>query len=193
MVDICIFGASSANLEKSYYDAARSFGAELARRGHGLVFGGGRHGLMGACAEGVTAGGGRILGIAPKFFDEPGVLYEKCTDFVFTDTMRERKQLMEDRSDAVAVLPGGIGTYEEFFEMLTLRQLGQSRKPVVILDINGYFAPMEELLRHTARQKFMSSRCLELFATVSSPGGALDYIENYTAPASVPRLEDYDK
>jgi uncharacterized protein (TIGR00730 family) len=127
-MDICIYGASSANLEKTYYEGAEALGLEIARRGWGLVFGGGANGLMGACARGVSAGGGRILGIAPRFFDEPGILYDKCTDFVFTETMRERKQAMEDRSDAVVVLPGGIGTYEEFFEMLTLRQLGQESK-----------------------------------------------------------------
>jgi uncharacterized protein (TIGR00730 family) len=192
-MDICIYGASSANLEKIYYDGAEALGLEIARRGWGLVFGGGANGLMGACARGVSAGGGRILGIAPRFFDEPGILYDKCTDFVFTETMRERKQAMEDRSDAVVVLPGGIGTYEEFFEMLTLRQLGRSQKPMAILNINDYYAPMTALLESTVRQKFMSSRPLELFAAFKTPAEALDYITDYVPPENVPRLEDYDK
>jgi uncharacterized protein (TIGR00730 family) len=193
-MEICIYGASSSNLEQSYYDAARELGGEIASRGHGLVFGGGRHGLMGACAEGAAARGGRILGIAPKFFDEPGILFPGCSEFIYTDTMRERKQLMEDRSDAVVVLPGGIGTYEEFFEMLTLRQLGQSAKAIAVLNVNGYFEPMEALLRLTAEKKFMSERCLSLYATVSSPAGALDYIESYVPRiGNVFRMEDYDK
>lgn len=190
---ICIFGASSAELDKRYYDAAEELGRELARRGHDLVFGGGQNGLMGACARGVSAGGGGILGIAPKFFDEPGVLYDKCTQFIFTDTMRERKQLMEDRSDAVVVLPGGIGTYEEFFEMLTLRQLGQSDKAIAILNTNGYYAPMAALLRNTVEQKFMSPHGLTLFKTVDTPAEALDYIEAYVpAPGGV-GLQDYTR
>ena len=192
-MDICIYGASRANLEKIYYDGAEALGLEIARRGWGLVFGGGANGLMGACARGVSAGGGRILGIAPRFFDEPGILYDKCTDFVFTETMRERKQAMEDRSDAVVVLPGGIGTYEEFFEMLTLRQLGRSQMPMAILNINDYYAPMAALLESTVRQKFMSSRPLELFAAFKTPAEALDYIADYVPPENVPRLEDYDK
>ena len=191
---ICIFGASSAELDKIYYDAAEKLGRELARRGHDLVFGGGQNGLMGACARGVSKGGGGILGIAPKFFNEPGILYDKCTEFVFTDTMRERKQLMEDRSDAVVVLPGGIGTYEEFFEMLTLRQLGQSDRAIAILNTNGYYAPMAALLRNTVEQKFMSPHGLTLFKAVETPAEALDYIETY-APVSggAARLRDYWK
>lgn len=194
-MNICIYGASSADLTQSYYDAAEELGRALSLRGHGLVFGGGRNGLMGACARGVSAGGGEILGVAPRFFDEPGVLYEKCTDFIFTDTMRQRKQLMEERSDAVVVLPGGIGTYEEFFEMLTLRQLGQSGKAIAILNTNGYYAPMAALLRHTVEQKFMSARCLSLFAVVDTPVQALDYLESYIPETvgSVRRLQDYTK
>lgn len=194
IMNICIFGASSAELDKSYYDTAEELGRELALRGHGLVFGGGQHGLMGACARGVSAGGGGLLGIAPKFFDEPGVLYDRCTEFVFTDTMRERKQMMEDRSDAVVVLPGGIGTYEEFFEMLTLRQLGQSDKAIAILNTNGYYVPMAALLQNTVEQKFMSPHGLALFKTVDTPAEALDYIETYVpAPSCGGGLRDYTR
>jgi len=193
-MDICIYGASSSELEKTYYDAAEALGRELARRRHGLVFGGGANGLMGAAARGAAAEGGKILGIAPKFFDEPGILFDGCTEFIYTDTMRERKQLMEDRSDAVVVLPGGIGTYEEFFEMLTLKQLGQSAKAIAILNTNGYYGPMEALLRHTAEQKFMSGRCMELFRVVDAPAAALDYIESYVPETgSVFRMEDYSR
>ncbi len=191
---ICIYGASSTELEKSYYDAAEALGRQIARRGHGLVFGGGQNGLMGACARGVAAGGGCILGVAPRFFDEPGILYDKCTEFIFTDTMRERKQAMEDASDAIVVLPGGIGTYEEFFEMLTLRQLGRSDKAIAVLNVNGYYAPMAALLENTVRQKFMSDHCLELYKTVDTPEAALDYIESYVpVKGDATRLSDYTK
>ena len=193
-MDICIYGASSSELEKVYYDEAEALGRELARRGHGLVFGGGQNGIMGACARGADAEGGRILGIAPKFFDQPGILYPRCTELIYTDTMRERKQLMEDRSDAVIVLPGGIGTYEEFFEMLTLKQLGQSAKAIAILNTAGYYAPMEAMLRSTADSRFMSARCLELYSVVDTPKKALDYIESYVPQTGgIDRLADYSK
>ena len=117
-MNICIYGASSAELEQIYYEKTEELGRMMSKRGHGLVFGGGTTGMMGAGARGVDAEGGYILGIAPRFFDKPGVLYENCSEFIFTETMRERKKLLEERSDATIVTPGGIGTYEEFFEML---------------------------------------------------------------------------
>ena len=135
-MNICIYGASSATLEPVYYAEAEKLGELLASAGHALVFGGGREGLMGAAARGVHKMGGGIIGIAPRFFDEPGILYEHCTEMLYTDTMRERKQLMEERSQATVVLPGGIGTYEEFFEMLTLKQLGRTDRAIVIVTHN---------------------------------------------------------
>lgn len=143
---ICVFGASSRELAQGYYDAAYELGAQLARRGHELVFGGGTSGLMGAAARGVVSEGGRLTGVAPRFFDEPGILFEGCTDFVFTETMSERKKAMEDMSDAFVTLPGGIGTFEEFFEALTLKQLGRHAKAMAVLNTLGYYDAMEAML-----------------------------------------------
>lgn len=193
-MNICIFGASGRELEDSYYAAARRLGALIARQGHTLVFGGGREGLMGAAAQGAYENGGGIIGIAPKFFDEPGIIYEHCTELIFTDTMRGRKQLMEERSEACVVLPGGIGTFEEFFEMLTLKQLGRSDRAIVVLNTNGYYAPMRQMLENTARQRFMSQRCLELYETADTPEQALDCIARYVPhTGDIRRLEDYSK
>ena len=111
---ICVFGASSRDLEQGYFDEAFALGAELARRGHTIVFGGGASGLMGATARGAKSQGGRLIGIAPKFFDEPGILDKDCDEMIFTETMSERKKAMEDMSEAFITLPGGIGTFEEF-------------------------------------------------------------------------------
>ena len=122
---ICVFGASSRDLKQVYYDEAFALGAILAKRGHSIVFGGGTSGLMGSAARGAKSQGGYLIGVAPKFFDEPGVLYEGCDEMVFTETMSERKKAMEDMSEAFVTLPGGIGTFEEFFEALTLKQLGR--------------------------------------------------------------------
>ena len=193
-MNICIFGASGRELEESYYAAAELLGSLIAQQGHTLVFGGGREGLMGAAARGAHKYGGDIIGIVPKFFDEPGIIYEHCTELVFTETVRERKQLMEERSEACVVLPGGIGTFEEFFEMLTLKQLGRSDRAIVVLNTNDYYAPMQQMLENTARQRFMSRGCLELYGLADTPDKALDYIARYVPrKGSIRRLEDYNK
>ena len=111
----CVYGASSDAIDSSYIEAGEKLGEGLALRGHGVVFGGGAAGMMGAVARGVYSGGGELIGVAPTFFNVDGVLYEHCTDFVYTETMCERKQIMEEYSDGFIVTPGGIGTYDEFF------------------------------------------------------------------------------
>ena len=191
---VCVYGASSSTLEKIYYEEAEHLGELLARNGHSIVFGGGREGLMGAIARGVYANGGDITGIAPKFFDEPGILYENCTEMLFTETMRERKQLMEEKSDACIVLPGGIGTFEEFFEILTLKQLGQSERAIVLLNTNGYFEPMQALLQHASDKGFMSKNCLGLYSFADSPEEAVAALKNYVPrTGNIKRLSDYSK
>ena len=193
-MNICIFGASGRELEESYYAAAELLGSLIAQQGHTLVFGGGREGLMGAAARGAHKYGGDIIGIVPKFFDEPGIIYEHCTELIFTETVRERKQLMEECSEACVVLPGGIGTFEEFFEMLTLKQLGRSDRAIVVLNTNNYYDPMQHMLEDTARQRFMSRGCLELYGLADTPDMALDYIARYVPrKGSIRRLEDYNK
>ena len=193
-MNICIFGAPGRELDDVYYAAAELLGSLMARQGHTLVFGGGREGLMGAAARGAHKYGGDIIGIVPKFFDEPGIIYEYCSELVFTETMRERKQLMEDRSEACIVLPGGIGTFEEFFEMLTLKQLGRSDRAIVVLNTEGYYEPMRRMLENTACQRFMSRACLELYELVDTPEQALEYIARYVPrKGGIRRLEDYNK
>lgn len=178
-MNICVFGASSKAIDGSYLQAVEELGEKMARRGHSLVFGGGASGLMGAAARGSTRGGGSILGVAPSFFNVDGILYEYCTDFIYTDTMRERKQIMEERSDAVVMTPGGIGTFEEFFEMLTLKQLGRNNKPIAVFNVNGYFDTMQEMLEVAVAQRFMSAAVLELYRVFRNPDALLDYLETY--------------
>lgn len=182
-MNICVFGASSDRIEKPYFDAAYSLGVLIAQGGHQLVFGGGKEGLMGACACGVLKEGGKPIGIAPRFFDEPGILMKEECDFVFTDTMSERKARMEAEADAFIALPGGIGTYEEFFEALTLKQLGQHHKPMALLNTLGYFDIFDQLLRETADKGFMSKEVLSLYALCSSPKAAMIHV---TAPVCMP-------
>ena len=191
---ICIYGASSDKMAQEYFTEAETLGTLIAQGGHTLVFGGGQGGLMGAAARGVHAGGGGIIGVAPRFFDEPGILYPHCTRFIYTETMRERKAIMEEESDAFIVLPGGIGTYEEFFEMLTLKQLGRHGKPMAMLNTRGYYGPMNAMLQNTVDEGFMSANCLDLFKVCNTPQEALDYVLTAeTVTGSIKRLEDYHK
>ena len=193
-MNICVFGASSDRIAPEYFDAAYELGVLIAREGHRLVFGGGREGLMGACARGILSEDGRPLGIAPRFFDEPGILMKEECDFIFTDTMSERKARMEAEADAFIALPGGIGTYEEFFEALTLRQLGQHHKPMVLLNTLGYFDALDALLRETADKGFMSASVPELYAMCALPAQALRHV---TIPAdgewAAPSLSAYSR
>lgn len=175
---ICVYGASSNEIRKSYLESGEALGRLMADRGHGLVFGGGGQGMMGATARGITERGGYCLGVAPSFFNVDGVLFEHCTEFIYTETMRERKQIMEERSDAFVMTPGGIGTFEEFFEILTLKQLGRHNKPIAILNIDGYYDDMAHMLRTTVEEGFMKPACLELYGVFSEPEALVDYLES---------------
>lgn len=192
-MNICIYGAASPKLAQIYYDKTEELGRQMAKRGHGLVFGGGNTGLMGAAARGVDAESGYILGIAPGFFDEPGTLYQHCTEFIMTETMRERKHLLEEKSQATIVVPGGIGTYEEFFEILTLKSLKRLDRAVVFYNINGYYDLMKLLLEHTVREKFMEPEILEMCKFMDDPGEIFDYIEQYSAKKDFSDRNSTDK
>lgn len=176
-MNICIYGASSDTIDPIYTDAVAALGRALGRRGHTLVFGGGAHGLMGAAARGTAAGGGEVVGVSPHFFNHDGILWDGCTQLILTDTMRQRKQRMEELADAFLTVPGGIGTYEEFFEILTLRQLERHTKPIAVFNIAGYFDPLQAMLEKTVEAGFMKPACLELYAIFTAPDDALDYLE----------------
>ena len=191
---ICVYGASGNNLDPAYFDAAFRLGQLLAQGGHTLVFGGGAGGLMGACARGAAACGGTIIGIAPRFFDEPGILFPDCTRFLFTETMAERKSAMAAESDAFIALPGGIGTFEEFFETLTLKQLGRHEKPMALLNTLNYYAPLRALLEQAAEGGFLSRGCFALFALCATPEEALEAVLTaQPSGGSIRRLTDYAK
>lgn len=191
-MNICVFGASSDRLDPAYFDAAHALGVLLARGGHRLIFGGGSGGLMGACARGVLQEGGRPLGVAPRFFDEPGVLMKDRCSFLFTATLAERKSRMEEEADAFIVLPGGIGTFEELFEVLTLRQLGQHYKALALLNTLGYYDAFDALLREAAGKGFLGRDVLKLYALCATPEEALAHALSPAAePDELSSLADY--
>ena len=179
MKRICLYGASSERLAEEYYAAAYAIGEGLAANGIGLVFGGGATGLMGAAARGADSKGGEIIGVAPKFFDEEGVLYQNCTKFIFTETIRERKQIMEDLSDGFIVAPGGIGTLEEFFEIFTLRQLARHKKKIFLLNTNGYYDQLISFLKHMVEEGFMARHSLDLISIHETPSELIDAIKQH--------------
>lgn len=186
-MNICVYGASSATIDSSYIAAGEKLGEEMAKRGIGLVFGGGANGLMGAAARGSHRIGGKIIGIAPEFFNVDGILFEHCTEFIYPENMRERKKKMEELSDGFIITPGGIGTFDEFFEILTLKQLGRHTKPIAILNTNGYYDHLQSFLQNGIDNNFLNETCKELYFISDSETEILDYIENYnpeTAPIS---------
>lgn len=177
-MNICVYGAASDNIADIYKKAGEQLGEEMARRGHGLVFGGGASGMMGAAARGVSRGGGRIIGIAPSFFDVDGVLFPECDEYIFTETMRERKQKLEDLSDGFVISPGGVGTFDEFFEILTLRQLKRHEKPIAILNTEGYYEYMLAMMKNAADLHFMTPLNFDLIYVSDRVNDVLDYLEN---------------
>ena len=176
-MNICVYGAASNDIGERFLSPGETLGRKLAERGHSLIFGGGNTGMMGAAARGMHENGGRIIGVAPSFFNVDGVLYPHCDEIIYTETMRQRKQKMEDMSDGFIVTPGGVGTFEEFFEILTLKQLRRLSKPIAILNLNNYYDPMLSMLRHAAETNFMSENNFRLFFVTDEIEQALDYIE----------------
>ena len=178
-MNICVYGSASNLIDPTFIAAGEQLGEIIAKHNHSLVFGGGAEGMMGAVARGVENFGGKIIGISPTFFKVDGVLFDRCTEFYFTETMRERKKLLEEKSDAFLVSPGGIGTYDEFFEILSLRQLGRHNKPIVLFNVNGYFDPILEMLKLTAEKNFMKEINLSLVFVTDNSLEAISYFENY--------------
>lgn len=179
---ICVFGSASNIINESYIKTVEEFAYEMGKRNHQLVFGAGGEGLMGASARGMKKAGGEIYGVVPKFFVEEGIegLFEECTQLFTTDTMRERKAKMEDMADAFIIVPGGVGTFEEFFEIVTLKQLGRHNKPIAVYNINGYYDSMEEMMEHSMREGFVREKCSDLYRYFDDSDKLLDYIEHDT-------------
>ncbi|MCH5187011.1 MAG: TIGR00730 family Rossman fold protein [Oscillospiraceae bacterium] len=177
---ICVFGAASPTIDEKYIKAVEELGEIMARRGHELVFGAGANGLMGAAARGVKRGGGRIHGVIPTFFEEEDIeaIYQECDELTFTASMRERKQTMEDCADAFIITPGGIGTFEEFYEILTLKQLGRHQKPIVIFNIEHYFNDLLAVMNCAVREGFITEKCLGLYTCVGEAEQAVRFAED---------------
>ena len=181
-MNVCVYGASSSAIDKVYIEAVEELGEVIAERGHAVVFGGGASGSMGAAARGARRRGGAVIGIAPTFFNVDGVLFPDCTEFISPETMRERKKLLEEKSDGFVITPGGIGTYDEFFEILTLKQLGRHNKPIVIYNVDGYYNPMLAMLADAMEKNFVMESVGELYTVLTDAEAVVRYIEEYDDP-----------
>ena len=179
-MNICVFGAASSEINPEYIMEAEKLGEAMAKRGHQLVFGAGNNGMMGATARGVKRIGGKVTGVIPEFFKEESIeqIFPQCDELIYTETMSQRKAKMEDLAEAFIIVPGGIGTFEEFFEVLTLKQLGRHTKPIVIYDIMGYYEKLEDFLLVAFEERFIRDDCRLLYQKCKNSEEALDYIEN---------------
>ena len=181
---VCVYCGSSARVNDVYKEAARQLGTGLARAGIQLVYGGGRVGLMGILADAALAAGGRVVGIIPEHIQALEVDHTGLTELVVVGSMHERKRMMVDRSDAFVVLPGGLGTLDETFEVVTWKQLRLHDKPVLIADIAGYWRPLLHLLEHADDEGFISGGHHRLFSVVSGVEEALEALARQPAPAT---------
>lgn len=183
---VCVYCGSSSRVAESYREAARQLGEALARQGIELVYGGGRIGLMGICADAALAAGGRVTGIIPRHLHDVEVGHQGATRLLVTETMHERKRLMFEMSDAFLVLPGGLGTLDETFEIITWRQLALHDKPIIVVDIEGYWRPFRALVQHVVDEGFARPTVLSLFKVVPSIEEAFTALELAREPAVTP-------
>lgn len=188
--NICLFASSSERLEPKYYALAQALGRAIASAGAGLVFGGGQLGLMGAAARGAAQKGGCVTGVIPTLLNRPGVAYADCTTLHETPTMHARKQMMEDLSDAFIALPGGFGTLEEVLEVITLKQLGYHDKPIVLLNMDGFFDPLLEQFEQLFATGFAHVAYRALYATADTPEEAVNLILTHTPCVLPDKLQD---
>jgi hypothetical protein len=163
---LCVYCGSSAGVDASYRDAAARLGTLLAQSSVELVYGGGRVGLMGVLADAALAAGGRVTGIIPRHLHDREVAHPGVSNMIVVASMHERKQRMFELADAFAVLPGGLGTLDETIEMLTWRQLGLHGKPVIIVDVAAYWAPLLGLFEHAIAQGFAAPAARDFYRVV---------------------------
>lgn len=154
---LCVFCGSSHGADPAYAEAAKNLGGELARRGIALVYGGGNVGLMGVVADSVLAGGGEVIGVIPEALMAKELGHKGIKDLRVVKTMHERKAMMAELSDGFIAMPGGIGTFEEFFEIVTWAQLGFHSKPCALLNVNGFYDPLLRLVDHAIEERFIKA------------------------------------
>lgn len=181
---ICVFCGSSSRVDAVHKNAASEFGRILGERGCTLIYGGGRVGLMGLAADATLDAGGKVVGVIPTFLQNLEVGHPGLDELVVTDSMHERKRIMYERADAFVILPGGLGTLDETMEALTWAQLKLSEKPIVFVDVAGFWQPLLKLIDHTIEAGFTREENRGLFRVVDTPAEVFDVIGDWRAPES---------
>ena len=175
---VCVFCASSRQVDKAYLEAAHRLGAILANHGITIVYGGGAVGLMGELARGAMAEGGKVIGIIPEFMFDLEWGYREISELKVVKDMHERKRLMMENVDAVIALPGGCGTFEELFEALTMKRLGFYLNPIILVNIKDFYKPLIELLENSIAEKFMDARHKNMWTVVNQADQIVEAIQN---------------
>jgi uncharacterized protein (TIGR00730 family) len=188
---VCVFCGSNGGADPAYAEAARAVGRGLAERGLRVVYGGGNVGLMGALADGALEAGGAVIGVIPRQIFDLEIGHRGLDDLRVVGSMHERKALMADLADAFVALPGGIGTFEELFEVYTWAQLGLHRKPLGLLDVAGYYGPLRAMLDHAVEQRFLRVETRALLAIDESLDALLERFAGWQPPAQ-PKWIDRD-
>ena len=179
---LCVFCASSNAVDAVYLDAARDLGRRMGEAGIDLIYGGASIGLMGAVARGVHEKGGKVTGVLPEFFKKKEIEYSEADELIVTRDMRERKAVMDVRSDAFIVLPGGVGTLEEAMEIFSLVQLKLTVKPLVFINTEGFYDGIIRHFEQLVELKFAKEETLKMYALVNTPEEAMEFIENFKPP-----------
>ena len=190
---VAVYLGSSMGADPDFAAAAKNLGGLLAARGIRLVYGGGRVGLMGVLADAVLRGGGEVIGVITRALEDKEISHHGLMDLTVVRTMHERKAMMADRAGGFIMLPGGYGTMDEFFEVLTWTQLGIHVKPCAVLDVNGYFGPLLGLLDHAAGKGFLRDDHREMVLTGSDPAGLLDRMAAWTPPVTEKWLDPSER
>ena len=187
MKSVCVYCGSSDKVRPAYLEAAHNLGKVIAGRGLQLWYGAGSTGLMGAVADGVLEAGGEVVGVIPGFFNTPQLAHNRLSQLEVVDTMHQRKERLAQQADAFIALPGGYGTFEEFFEILTWAQIGLHQKQVGLLNILGYFDPLLALVEHARSEGFIYDEHRALFMHSSDAGQLLDAFQHYRPPLGLER------
>ena len=188
--NICVFCSSSDYLDEIYYKDAKEIGKLIGQNGYNIVYGGSTLGMMWACASEVKNNGGKIYGVMPKRLVDMGCRTDNCDEFYMSDGMRDRKQKMDEISDAVIALAGGFGTLEEFAEMFVQKQLGYNKKAIVLLNTNGFYDNLIDFFNKIVDDKFANNFTKNLIFVAATPKEAIEYINNYKEPESAPSKHD---
>lgn len=178
MLTICVYCASSTQINPLYFEATERLGKILAKAGHAVVFGGGSTGLMGQLADSILATSGKITGVIPQFMIDEDWHHTNLTELIVTQTMHERKEKMASVADAAIALPGGCGTLEELLEVITWKQLGIFTKPIIIVNMGGYYDALIEMLHRAVEEKFMRNIHKNMWEVVKTPEEVLNAIAN---------------